>query len=199
MSMEGLDAATRDRLHALIDEGQRVWRRFDEDVRRKNWHPFMPADYESMVNALVPLRANEPPGLRFLEWGSATGVITIAADMLGFEAYGIEIDEQLVAMARDLARTFDSGARFAAGSFLPDDYVWQDEDGDTRLGTLTTDAASGYAELGLGLEAFDLVFGYPWSGEEPVMRDLMKQRAAPHARLMLTGIGGPRVVEHADL
>jgi len=196
MGMNEIDTATRQRLDALIDEGQRVWRRFDEDVRSRNWHPFMPADYRSMVEALIPLRA---PGLRFLEWGSATGVITIAADMLGFEAYGIEIDPQLVDIAREIASKFDSNARFAAGSLFPDDYEWLSAEGDPRRGTLSTDARAGYAGLGLELQDFDIVFGYPWGGEEPIMRDLMKKRAAPHARLMMTGLGGPRVIEPADL
>lgn len=196
MNDSTIDQATRARLDALIDEGQRVWRQFDAEVRSQEWHPFMPADYRAMVDALIPLRQ---AGARFLEWGSATGVITIAADMLGFEACGIEIDGQLVEISRRLAAQFDSNARFATGSFLPDDYEWRNEDGDPRLGTLSGTAPAGYAELGLDLDDFDLVFGYPWSGEEPIMRDLMKQRGAAHARLMLTGRGGPRIVERADL
>ncbi|MDP9348996.1 MAG: hypothetical protein M3P24_07635, partial [Gemmatimonadota bacterium] len=84
-----LDAALRARLDALLEEGWELWDRFDSEVRRRSWHPFVAADYERVLQALLPLRA---PGLRFLEWGSATGVITIMADLLGFDAYGIELD-----------------------------------------------------------------------------------------------------------
>ena len=75
-------------------------------------------------------------GLKFLEWGSASGVITIMADMLGFEAYGIELDESLVNTSRTLATTFESNARFAAGSFLPAGYVWRPAGGDGRIATI---------------------------------------------------------------
>ena len=129
----------------------------------------MAADYEIVLAALLPHRR---PGLRFLEWGSATGVITIMADLLGFEAFGIELDSSLVATARDLADRFQSGARFAAGSFLPTGYRVRTTDGDERTGTLGS-GPSGYLELGQALDDFDVVFGYPWDGEETLMLDLM--------------------------
>ena len=78
---------------------------------------------------------------------AATGVITIMADLLGYDAAGIELDAGLVAIARGLARKYDSKARFAAGSFLPTGYRWVSSDGDMRLGTIG-DGPSGYLELG---------------------------------------------------
>lgn len=187
-----IDAALRERLDSLYDEGRAIFERFDREVRQKNWHPFIPADYETILKALLPLRA---PGLKFLEWGSATGVITITADLLGFEACGIEIDAELVDTARDLARRFDSQARFAAGSFLPAGYQWQAEDGDRRLGTLG-EGRSGYLELGRPLEDFDLVYGYPWGGEEAVMHDVMRAYGGRDARLLLHGKHGVQVYQH---
>ena len=117
-----MDEALRARTAALCAEGWEIFERFDTDVRDHRFHPFVAADYESVLAALIPHRV---PGRKFLEWGSATGVITIMADMLGFDAYGIEIDADLVVTARQLASRFDSGARFARGSFLPDGYVWR--------------------------------------------------------------------------
>lgn len=178
-----LDANVRGRVDALLEEGREIWRRFDREVRQREWHPFVPADYERALQTLLAFRA---PGMRFLEWGSATGVITILADMLGFEAYGIEIDPHLVAIARDLARRYQSGARFAAASFLPSGYEWRTRQGDTRLGTIAR-GVSGYLELGHPLEDFDLVWGYPWSGEEPIMRDVMKRYGGANACLVLHG------------
>lgn len=170
----------------------RVWSRFEADVRSENWHPFFPADYTRVLDALVQLRA---PGLRFLELGSATGVIAIMADMLGFEACGIEIDADLVLAARDLAARHGSGARFATGSFMPAGYEWVSPDGDPRLGTIGI-GEPGYAELGLELDAFDIVFVYPWPGEEPIIRDVMRRRGRPGARLMVnTGRQGIRIVD----
>ena len=167
---EGLDAALSTRLMLLHHIGRDLWHRFDTEVRQEIWHPFVAADYERVLQALLPLRS---PGQRFLEWGSATGVITIMADLLGFEAYGIELDPELVAMANELAKRFDSGARFVAGSFLPTGYKWRPPSGDGRLGTIG-DGPSGYLALNRPLEDFDLVFAYPWNGEEPMMHDLMR-------------------------
>lgn len=178
-----LEDAIRRRIEALIDEGRDIFYSFDDAVRSRHFHPFIPADYDRVLELLIELRQ---PGLRFLEWGSATGVITIMADMLGFDACGIELDSELVRTARELAARYESKARFAHGSFLPTGYVYQTEDGDRRLGTIGH-GPSGYLELQRPLEDFDVVFGYPWSGEAAMMQDLMRAYGSPHARLILWG------------
>jgi len=177
----GPDAPLSERLAALMEEGREIWRRFDREVRQQEWHPFVPADYE---RALGRLRSLYAPGRRFLEWGSATGVITIMADLLGYEAYGIEIDAQLVEVARGLAERYGSRARFAVASFLPAGYEWKPRHGDPRLGTIAR-GPSGYLELGHPLEDFDVVWAYPWSGEEPIMRDVMVRYGSPTGVLIL--------------
>jgi hypothetical protein len=176
-----VDAALRADITALCAEGWVLWDRFDEEVRAHHFHPFVAAEYDSVVEALMRHRG---PGLRFLEWGSATGVITIAADLLGFDAYGIELQASLVVTARELARKFDSRARFVVGSFLPTGYRWQPSDGDARTGTLGT-GESGYLQLGYALDDFDVVFGYPWDGEQALMLDLMNRYGRPDATLLL--------------
>lgn len=177
------------RLTALLDAGWELWTRFDTQVRQDAFHPFVAADYDVVLDALVALRA---PGLRFLEWGSATGVITIMADLLGYDAYGIEIDRDLVDQARELARSTGSAATFTVGSFVPTGYRWQDRGGDGRLGTIGN-AESGYLRLGLPLEEFDVVFAYPWGGEEAMMLDLMKIHGRRDARLLLHTTHGIQV------
>ena len=172
----------------MCAHGWALWDRFSVEVREKRFHPVVAADYEVVLAALLPHRG---VGLRFLEWGSATGVIAIMADMLGFEACGIELDSSLVATARDLAGRFESGARFAAGSFLPAGYRTPSTDGDGRTGTLGN-GPSGYLKLGYSLEDFDVVFGYPWDGEEPTMLDLMKTYGRPDAMLLVHSVSGVR-------
>jgi hypothetical protein len=176
-----IDEALRARLTALCVEGWELWDRFDEEVRVKHFHPFVAAEYDAVLAALMQHRG---PNLRFLEWGAATGVITIIADLLGFEAYGIELEPDLVATARALATKFDSRARFVIGSFLPTGYVWRSRDGDSRTGTLGT-GESGYRQLGFGLDDFDVVFGYPWDGEQDLMLDLMNRYGRPDATLLI--------------
>lgn len=169
------------RLDAVIADGWAIWERFDRTVREPGFHPFVAADYDVVRAALLQLRA---PGRRFLEWGSASGIITIMADLMGFDAYGIELDASLVATARAVAARHGSAARFVAGSFLPAGYRWRAPDGDTRTGTIT-EGVSGYLQLGQALEDFDIVFGYPWDGETPLMRDVMQQYGRKDALLLL--------------
>jgi hypothetical protein len=185
------DPSLRARLDAVCAEGQAIWERFDRQVRERAFHPFVAADYEVVRAALLGLRVTSArgPAQRFLEWGSATGIITIMADLIGFEAYGIEIDGSLVETARAVAARHGSAARFVAGSFLPTGYVHRTPDGDARTGTLA-DGPSGYLALGRALEDFDVVFGYPWGGEEPVMHDVMQRYGSPKAMLLLYDASG---------
>jgi SAM-dependent methyltransferase len=170
----------------LIAEGREIARAFDRDVRQTNWHPFIAADYDVVLRQLLPLRR---PGASFLECGCATGVITIMADLLGFDACGIEIDADLVAVARRLADKYESTARFALGSFLPTGYEYRDATGDGRLGTLTL-GDSGFPQLARSLGDFDIVFAYPWDGESAVLEDLMKRHGRSGAQLLLYGDPG---------
>ena len=181
-----LDPALRARIVALFEEGWEFWDRFDIEVRQHGWHPFVHGDYECVLEALLRLRA---PGRRFLEWGSATGVVAIMADLLGFEAYGVELDSELVGVARGLAERHGSSARFVTGSFIPSGYRWRPPTGDGRIGTIG-DGVSAYPELGHPLDDFDMVYAYPWEGEEELMIDLMRRYGDPEATLLLYGNGG---------
>ena len=148
-------------------------------MRDRDFHSFVAADYDAVQVALARHRA---PGARFLEWGSASGVITIMADMMGFNAYGIELDASLVAIARTLAARFDSRAQFVTGSFLPTGY--KRLSGNNPSDTIG-DGPSGYLQLGRALDDFDVVFGYPWNDDAPLMHDLMRQYGRPDALLLL--------------
>ena len=113
-----LDSAVRQQLTSLCEEGWAIYEKFSAKAGTGEFHPFVAADYETVLAALLPRRG---AGLKFLEWGSATGVITIMADLVGFEAFGIELDRELVLTARDLAERHCSEARASppAPSCLP--------------------------------------------------------------------------------
>ncbi len=175
------DAALRAQLATLRAEGWSMYERFTEGALDRPFHPFVTADYEEVGEALWPMRHQ---GLRFLEWGSATGVITVMADLMGCDACGIELDSALHAQAVALASRFSSTARFAHGSFLPTGYQWRARDGDTRTGTIG-EGPSGYLQLGRALDDFDVVFGYPWDGEAAMMLDLMQQYGRSDALLLI--------------
>jgi hypothetical protein len=88
-----------------------------------------------------------------------------------------------------MAQRFGSRARFVAGSFFPAGYVYRGQDGALRTGTLG-EGLSGYMELGRSLDDFDVVFGFPWGGEEPVLLDLMKRYGNPDALLLMHRVQG---------
>jgi hypothetical protein len=184
LTLPELDDALRARLAALCATGWELFERFEAEVRDRRFHPFIASEYEVVLAALV---AHRRPGLRFLELGSASGVIAIMADLLGYDACGIEIDASLVATARDLAARFDSGARFVEGSFFPTGYVYRPRD---RRGSAVPlgDGLSGYVQLGRALDDFDVVFGFPWGGEEPIMLDLMRCYGREDALLLVHGV-----------
>jgi hypothetical protein len=191
-----MDAALCGRIDAVCEEGRAFWHRFDAEVRQESWHPFVAADYDCVRRALLSLRR---PGLRFLEWGSATGVITIMADLMGFDACGIELDSSLVKVARELSARVPSKARFAAGSFIPMGWHWRPSSGDGRIGTIG-EGPSGYLELGRALSDFDVVYAFPWGGEESMMLDLFRCHGHKDARLVLhTTESGARIYHRGRL
>jgi hypothetical protein len=103
-----------------------------------------------------------------------------------------EIDADLARIARELADRFGSAAEFATGSFLPAGYRWKSDTGDRRLGTIGQ-GMSGYQILRQPLEDFDVVFGYPWGGEEVIMHDVMRRYGSKDAHLLLQGTNGVEI------
>ena len=116
------------------------------------------------------------------------------ADLLGFEARGIEIAPDLVREARGLAERYESNARFAQGSYIPEGYRWVSDSGDERMGTVGI-GESAYPALGEELSDFDWVFAYPWPGEAELLRDLVERCGAPRTKLLLHGWDGGVAVQ----
>lgn len=165
-----------------------------EDETRASIPAFVPSDFELVYRALVAIKSSSlATGRRFVEWGSGVGVVTCLAALVGFDAVGIEIESKLVDMAQELAREQGIATQFAIGSFVPHGAQPRvDLTGDVTW--LSLGGADGYAELELDPDDFDLVFAYPWPGEEQVIFDLFSDSAAIGA-LLLTyhGLEGLRL------
>ena len=164
----------------MCGDAERIRREYNEENRPHGAHAFIAADYRSVYRALKKLQNR---AATFLEWGSASGVITIMAGMLGFEAYGIELDPLLVEMSQDLADRYCPDATFAQGSFIPADFTWTAQAGDTAFRT-SLDAAPAYDELDMELRDFDLVYAYPWPDEFDLVKDIMRQSGRSNALLL---------------
>lgn len=156
---------------------------------------FVPSDFPTVYHRLEALaELNLAAGHRFLEWGSGVGVVACLASMLGFDAMGIEIEPELVTIANGLAEDHEIEAQFACGSFVPEGcegLLDRQED----ITWLRADGANAYEELGLEPDDFDVIFAYPWPGEEQIVFDLFAKTAAVGAILMtFHGQEGVRVV-----
>jgi hypothetical protein len=150
---------------------------------------FVPSNYEALFPVLRTLYHSALlRGTTFAEWGSGVGVATLVAAFVGFDAYGIEAEWELVEEARKLADDFDLPAEFVCGSFIPpggEDHVLRAGD----YAWLTTEEDSAYDDLGIGPDDLDIVYAYSWPDEEQVVSELFERHAGPGA-VLLSCIGG---------
>ncbi len=151
---------------------------------------FVPSDFVTVYHALRAItEANLASGTSFCEWGSGFGVVASLAAMLGFQVCGIEIERGLVDASRRLADDFGLPVEFVHGSFVPsgaEAYVEEAyADNNAESFWLVTDADDAYEELGLDPDDFDVVFAYPWPGEECLIASLFEKYAAEEALLLM--------------
>ncbi|MCH2113587.1 MAG: class I SAM-dependent methyltransferase [Pirellulales bacterium] len=151
----------------LTDEAEQLW---TEKCDTPAFHAYVSADYEAVYESLAELRGQVHT---VLEWGSGLGVVTIMASRMGFEAYGIEVEPQLVEYAKQFAEAYGNQAQFAQGSFVPDDFVWNPSSGDEAIRTMI-DTPGAYGQWDMELQDFDLVYAYPWPDERTFYHNIMR-------------------------
>ncbi len=189
MALDDVTLHTReDRLPSeirkFLSEADRRIEDFTEAARNHPIPAFVPSDFTAAYWALSAIdELSLSAGSLFCEWGSGFGVVTCLAAWMEFESYGIEIEPELVTEADALARDFDLPAEFVAGNFVP-------SDAETLAVTpgevawLATEGADAYDELGMNLDDFDIIYAYPWPGEDDVLGHLFEQYAADGALLV---------------
>lgn len=180
------DPKTREVLDAICEAAWAHWEAFDATVRERDFHPFVASDYDAVRRAL---EVHCRPGQRFLELGSANGAITLMAAALGCDAYGLELDSDLVRTAREMATRVGVSATFVVGSFLPAGYRWPSADDQGYTSTLDA-GESGYVKLGKGLDDFDIVFAYPWDGDTALMLNLVRDYGSAESLVLLHHTNG---------
>lgn len=144
---------------------------------------FVPSDYQMVYMALATIqRRRLLVGDNFCEWGSGLGVVAGLAALLDYRACGIEIDRLLVEESRELLDEFGLDVQIEQGSLIPfDDEIVDDLPELTHLVVEEDDA---YERLGCGLEDFDLIFFFPWPGEEEFYERIFLRHAANGALLL---------------
>jgi SAM-dependent methyltransferase len=145
---------------------------------------FVPSDFELVYHALAWIQSSQlAAGRRFLEWGSGIGIVACLAAMVDFDAIGIEIEEPLVQIAESIAEDHGIDVEFACGSYVPhgaEPFI----DTTGEVNWLRTDRPDAYADFDLEPEDFDLIYAYPWPGEEQVIFDLFERSASVGALLL---------------
>ena len=145
---------------------------------------FVPADHAAVYAALAAVRGLRlAPGDTLIEWGSGLGVVACLAAQLGFDAGGIECEPALVEEARALAEAHGLAVPFACGTFVPPEADHLADAADD-LATLAIGLADGHDELGLYPADADVVYAYPWPGEEAVVEAVFEATAATGALLL---------------
>ena len=147
-------------------------------------HSFVPSDF-SLVYRVLHRVADEhlAPGPLFCEWGSGAGVVACLAAMVGFDACGVEFEADLVELSVQLAREYHVTAGFYRGNFVPRGGQKIAE----QVGEFEWLASGGpdpYDEMDLDIDDFDVIFAYPWPGEEGVVERLFDRFASNGALLM---------------
>ena len=169
--------------------------RIERFAQQASVHAFIPSDYVLVYDVLCALADRyAAPGNAFCEWGCGMGVVAALATMLSYDACGIEINGDLVDEARALAEDFDLPIEFVCGNLIPTGGDRHADAASTEMAWLEMGGPDAYEELGLDIDDFDLVFAYPWPGEEQVIDDLFEHYAAVGAVLVTYhGVEGVRV------
>ncbi len=197
--LEIVPSTLPDKVRALLDDADARIERFYHDRRDNPVPAFVPCDFVLAYHALQQIVAqNLAAGGKLVEWGSGVGTVTCLASLAGFDAIGIEIEDDLVDIAEALAEDHGMEVEFTRGSFVPeggDDWLDAHAHELAREVTwLRSDGEDAYELLGLDPDDFDVVFAYPWPGEEGVVFDLFAEYAGIGS-LLLThhGLEGMRL------
>ncbi len=154
---------------------------------------YFPSDPELFYRALDCLtREDIPLGRVFCEWGSGFGVCTCLAALLGYEAYGIEIEPPMVRASRDFANDLGIDVTIVPTSYVPEGYESCTSVGgeflirDDYLTGHSPEIVSELAYDGMEREIadIDVFFVYPWPMEQDFMRELFDEIAVEGAILL---------------
>lgn len=176
----------------LIQESERRW----EQLFARQHSPFprfLPSDAARVFAALdYVTRHGLTLGRVFCEWGSGLGTATCLAALLGYEAYGLEIEPELAALSREIARELAIAVEILCTSYIPEGYEsYAGVGGDELVQTepfaypgAAVDGALHYEGMEVEIAAIDLFFVYPWPEEQELMQTLFDAVAVEGAMLI---------------
>ena len=191
-------------VQALVTEAEKRVNDFFETEANKRFPRYLPSDFVTCYEVLAAItREKLALGKVFCEWGSGFGVAACIASMLGYEAYGIEIEAQLIDASRALATDFDLPVEFVCTSYIPEGYdiysTGSDESALTNdmylLSERDTRPEPVYTGLSCDPADMDIFYVYPWPGELEMMANLFEVVAVEGA-LLITYQGPDETIVH---
>ncbi len=177
----------------LIDEVDRMIDAFDDANGRKENPLYVPCDPALLYAAIASITESDLPiGRVFCELGSGFGLGVCLAALLGYEAYGIEIDKKLVDAAGELAQRQGIEATFICGSYFPEGYsAYEGMAGSELVKPESSGNRSDafhfhprYEGMDRDTDEIDVFFVYPWPKEHEMMVELFDDLSVDGAILI---------------
>ncbi|MDP6114196.1 MAG: hypothetical protein QGF00_19400 [Planctomycetota bacterium] len=166
----------------FLEEADRRIENFKDPAKAME---FIPSDYDRVYCALrVLVDEDMTSGSNFCEWGSGFGVVAGLAALMEFDSYGIELNSELVIESQELLAEFGLDVEVACGSFIPQDSQ-SVADSMNDFAWLEVNAGSAHEELEIDPDEFDVIFAYPWPGEDRLLIKIFDKIASVGA-LFLT-------------
>ena len=196
IAMEGPEARVSDKVARLTETCSRGWERFFADNDDHQAPRFVPSVPERVFAVLEEVTTrNLPPNRVFCEWGSGFGTATCMASLLGYEAYGLEIEEELVRLSRARARRLGIPVEILCTSLFPEGYAAYSGGDGAALVTPESlsdhhanDETRGplrYDGMEIAIADIGLFFAYPWPEEQALMQQLFDAVAMEGAMLVV--------------
>jgi len=196
IAMEGPEARVSDTVARLIAACSRGWERFFADHDDRQAPRFVPSVPERVFAVLAEVtRRKLPPTRVFCEWGSGFGAATCMAALLGYKAYGLEIEAELVRLSRAIARRLGIPVEILCTSLFPAGYeAYTGVDGaalvtpaSVRDHHATAEARGPLRYDGMEIAIVDIgmFFAYPWPEEQELIRQLFDAVAMEGAILVV--------------
>jgi len=176
-----------------IEAADRMMDDYDDANEYKKRPNFVHCDPILVYSAIAYVTELDLPlGRVFCEWGSGFGMSTCIAALLGYEAYGIEIDPDVVAYSRNLARRQNINATILETSYFPDGFSSYAGSGDDELIVPPEYSREcgdvlhmpRYEGMDRDTDEIDLFFVYPWPKEHEMFQDLFNAVAGDGAVLI---------------
>ncbi|MFK7738461.1 MAG: hypothetical protein AB8B50_20720 [Pirellulaceae bacterium] len=180
------DATLPDSVARWTEQATVFIRRFwDSRSDRQHVH-YVESDFEFLARAMRAVLNQDrvSTGKLFMEWGCSFAVNAGNAAHLGWEAWGIESVEFLVAAAKKLHSEHASPVQVVHGNFLPpgaESFALEEDPVVARACELP----SAYESANLTLRDFDLILAYPWPGEEHFLKAVFDGCANVGSHLLL--------------